>query len=161
VPEVSLLASIRPEAWHLPLFVHVLGAMILIGGVATALAAQGLGWRKRDPVDAHVFARLGFRALLYVAVPAWIVMRVAAEWIASEEGFTGDSVPAWIDVGYIAAEPGGLLLVASTILSGFGARRLRRRGEPSSGLVRASTVLISLALIAFLVAIWAMTAKPV
>lgn len=144
----------------MPLFVHVLAAMILVGGVVTALAAQGLGWRRSDPGDAHALARLGFRALLYVAVPAWIAMRVSAEWIASREGFGDGSVPAWIDVGYITAEPGGLLLVVSTILSGFGARRLHRSGESSSGLVRASTVLVSLALIAFLVAIWAMTAKP-
>ena len=28
-----MLASIRPDSWNLPLFVHVLGAMILVGGL--------------------------------------------------------------------------------------------------------------------------------
>ena len=28
---MSLLAAIRPDDWNIPLFVHVLGAMVLVG----------------------------------------------------------------------------------------------------------------------------------
>ncbi len=30
----AVLASIRPDSWNFPLFLHVLGAMILVGGLA-------------------------------------------------------------------------------------------------------------------------------
>ena len=36
---MSVLAAIRPDSWNFPLLVHVLGAMILVGGVLTAAAA--------------------------------------------------------------------------------------------------------------------------
>ena len=29
---MTVLASIRPDSWNFPLFLHVLGAMILVGG---------------------------------------------------------------------------------------------------------------------------------
>lgn len=156
----AILAAVRPDDWNFPLFVHVLGAMLLVGGVVTAVAAQVAGWRRQEPDGARGFARLAFWALLVLAIPGWIVMRVGAEWIASEEGWTGDDVPTWVDVGYVTAEPGGVLLLVATVLAGLGARRLARTRAPASGLVRASTVLVAITLVLYLVAIWAMTAKP-
>ena len=35
----SVLAAIRPDSWNFPLFVHVLGAMILVGGLLTGASA--------------------------------------------------------------------------------------------------------------------------
>ena len=38
---MSILAAIRPDDWNLALFVHILGAMVLVGSlvlVATSLA---------------------------------------------------------------------------------------------------------------------------
>ena len=139
---------------------HVLGAMILVGGVVTAVAVQVAGWRRQEPDGALGLARLAFWALLAVAVPGWIVMRVGAEWIASKEGWTGDDVPTWVDLGYVTAEPGGLLLLVATVLAGLGARRLARTGAATSRLARVSTVLVTITLVLYLVAIWAMTAKP-
>jgi hypothetical protein len=156
----AILAAVRPDEWNFPLLVHVLGAMLLVGGVVTAVAAQVAGWRRQEPDGARGFARLGFWALLLVAIPGWIVMRVGAEWIASEEGWTGDDVPTWVDIGYVTAEPGGLLLLVATILSGLGARRLAQSEAAASRLVQASTVLVAITLVLYLVAIWAMTAKP-
>ena len=86
-------------------------------------------------------------------------MRIAAQWIASKEGFSGEHRPRWIEIGYIAAEPGGLLLLIAIILTGIGVRRMRRAGGPST-LVRVGAVLATIALAAYLVAVWAMTAKP-
>ena len=35
-----VLASIRPDSWNFPLFLHVLGAMVLVGAVTAAAVAQ-------------------------------------------------------------------------------------------------------------------------
>jgi hypothetical protein len=151
-----MLAAIRPDDWNLPLLLHVLGAMLLVGGLTTAVTSFSLGWRR----DAVTLSRLGFWSLLAVAFPAWWLMRIAAQWIYDKEGFGGENDPGWIGVGYITAELGGLLLLISIILTGIGVRRLRRRGGDTSVLVRIGAVLATLVLVAYLIAVWAMTAKP-
>jgi hypothetical protein len=151
-----MLAAIRPDDWNLPLLLHVLGAMLLVGGLTTAVTSFWLGWRR----DAVTLSRLGFWALLAVAFPAWWLMRLAAQWIYDKEGFSGDEDPGWIGIGYITAEGGGLLLLISIILTGIGVRRMRKgEGSPST-LVRVGAVLATVVLAAYLVAVWAMTAKP-
>ena len=155
---VAVGAPIRPDAWDFPLLLHVLGAMLLVGTLVLAASALILAWRD----GSASLVRLGYRSLLIGALPAWIVMRGAAEWIADKEGLTGDEVPSWVDIGYSTADSGFLLLVISTVLAGLAVRRAgRSRGRPGGGFSRASTVIVSLALIAYLVAIWAMTTQPV
>lgn len=152
-----MLAAIRPDDWNFPLLLHVLGAMLLVGGLTTAVAAFWLGWRR----DTTTLSRLGFWSLLVVAFPAWWLMRIAAQWIYDKEGFSGDEDPAWVGIGYITAEGGGVLLLISIILSGIGVRRLRRgEGSGPSTLVRIGAVLATVVLAAYLIAVWAMTAKP-
>ena len=151
---MTLVAAIRPDAWDFPLLLHVLGAMLLVG--ALVLAASALVLARRD--GSAVLLRLGYRSLLIGALPAWIVMRGAAEWIADKEGLTGDEVPSWVDIGYSIADTGLLLLLISTVLAGLAVRRPGSEG--GGGLNQASTVLVSLLLIAYLVAIWAMTTQP-
>lgn len=156
-----MLAAIRPDSWNFPLLLHVFGATVLVGGLVTALSALVLGWRQTTTVEACAFARLGFRTLLFVTFPAWILMRIAGEWIASREGWGDvDEEPAWLGIGYITGEAGGLLLLISILLSGLGLRRLGRSGGSSSTLVRVATVLVGIVLIAYIVAAWAMSAKP-
>ena len=87
-------------------------------------------------------------------------MRIGAQWVYSREGFEGGEDPGWLGVGWITAEGGGVLLLVAIILAGLGARRLRRGGGTTSGLARVATVLVALVLLAYLVAVWAMTAKP-
>ena len=106
-----------------------------------------------------MFARLSFRTLLIVAIPAWFAMRIGAEWIRSKEFPSGADEPGWIGIGYVTAEPGGLLLLISVVLAGIGARRLAR-GRGADWLTRSATVLVLVVLAAYLVALWAMTAKP-
>ena len=67
--------------------------------------------------------------------------------------------PGWIGIGYVTAEPGGLLLLISVVLAGIGARRLAK-GRGADWLTRSATVLVLVVLAAYLVALWAMTAKP-
>jgi hypothetical protein len=155
---MSMLAAIRPDDWNFPLLLHVLGASLLVGGLTAAVTSFWLGWSR----DSVTLSRLGFRSLLLVAFPAWWLMRIPGQWIASKEGFDGDSEePAWLGIGYITAEAGGLLILISLVLTGIGVRRLRRAETPRPSLaVRIGTVLVTIVLAAYLVAVWAMTAKP-
>jgi uncharacterized membrane protein len=158
---VTVLAALRPDSWNFPLLLHVLGAAVLVGALVTAVAAQFLGWRARDSAAVATFSRLSFRALLFVAFPAWWLMRVAAQWIYSKEGFENvESEPGWIGVGFITSEGGGVLLLVAIILAGLGVRRLGRADGGGRTLGRIATVLTTLVLVAYLVAVWAMTAKP-
>ena len=130
-------------------FVHVLGAMLLIATLVVALGA--LVQAKRG--DSEFLGRLGFRALLLGALPAWVVMRVGAQWAYSEGNYdAARSEPGWIGIGFITSELGLLLLIAATVLAGMARRRLGLRPW-SQGLVG---VLIAL----YVITIFAMSAKP-
>lgn len=145
--------AIRPDEWNLPLFVHVLGAMVLVGGLLACVVAIA---RARGDVR---LLRTGYLSLLAVALPGWITMRAGAEWIYSEEGW-GDAAdePAWLGVGYITADLGGVLLLAALVCGGIGVRRLRDGG--GAGLLRAVNILSAVALAAYVAAVWAMGGKP-
>lgn len=158
---MSVLAAIRPDDWNFPLLVHVLGATLLVGGLLTAATALIVGWGRQRNADAVVFGRVAFRSLLFVAFPAWWIMRIGAEWIYSREGWDDvDAEPDWLGIGYITSELGGLLLLVSIILAGIGARRLARSGGETSTLLRVATVLVTIALVGYVVAVWAMAGKP-
>jgi hypothetical protein len=153
---VTVIAAIRPDDVNFPLLLHVLGAMLLWGGLIGAATALLVGWRR----DAGVFARLGFRILLFVAFPAWWLMRIAGQWTESRIGFAEDDEPAWLGIGYITAELGGLLLLISIILTGIGARRLRDPARTTSVLPRIGGVLALLLVVIYTISVWAMSAKP-
>jgi hypothetical protein len=148
---MSVLASIRPDSWNFPLFVHVLGAMVLVGAATVAVLA-GLG--SAAVPDPARLRRLAFRSLLFVTLPAYIVMRVGAEWMYSKEFEGSDDDPTWIGIGYIVADLGALLLLLSLILAGIAALR------SSNTLARVAGVVIAIALVGWVVAVWAMGAKP-
>jgi hypothetical protein len=146
----------RPGDVDFPLFLHVLGAMILVGGVLAGGAALAFA-RGEEGV-----LRLGYRALLLFALPGWILMRIGAEWVYSEEGWDdlpeGVDEPAWLGIGYIIAGLSGLLLLISLIVGGIGVRRLRRGG--GGGLLKTSMIISLVLLAAYIVAVWAMSGKP-
>ncbi len=147
-----MFAAIRPDSWDLPLFLHVAGAMVLVAGLLVGAAALSLARGEAR------LLRLGYFSLLAMALPGWILMRAGAEWIYDKEGFTGDDDPAWLGIGFVTADLGGLLLLVALIGGGVGVRRLRRGG--GSGLLTAAAILALVALAAYLVAVWAMGAKP-
>ena len=148
---MTVLAVIRPDDWNLPLFLHILGAMVLVGGLVLALTSLLGGWRGGEAVT----VRVGYRALLLAVLPGWLVMRITAQWVASKEGLE-DANLTWIDIGFMTAEPGLLLIIIATVLAGLAARR----GTAGTG-VRVAAVLVSVLVVAYLVAVWAMTTKPV
>jgi hypothetical protein len=152
----TLLALSRPTDWNFPLFVHVLGAMILVGGLLTG--ASTLAFARGN----ERFLRLGYWTLLAVALPGYVVMRIGAEWIYAKEPWgelpEGVEEPAWIGIGYIVADAGALLVLIALILGGIGVRRLPR--GTGSGLLKAAMVLAWIVLAAAVVAVWAMAGKP-
>jgi hypothetical protein len=147
-----MLGTIRPDDWNLPLLVHVAGAMLLVGALVVVLVVAVAAQRRGD--GAVALTRLGFRGLLLGVLPSYVVMRVGAEWIASEEG-VGD--PAWIGIGYSVADGGLLLAVIATVVAW---RATRRGAGGAGGLGRAVVGLSAVLLFAYAVAIWAMTAMP-
>jgi hypothetical protein len=157
---MNLLAATRPTEWDFPLFLHVLGAMVLVGGLVTAVGMQAYAWRRREPGELLAYSRGGFWALLTVALPGWVLMRVAAEWIRSKEGWTGDNDPTWLGIGYLVADIGFVVLLITILLAGLGVRRLRKSGGTAAVLGRIATPLATLLLVGYLIAVWAMTAKP-
>jgi hypothetical protein len=150
----SGLAAVRPDEWNFPLFVHVLGAMILVGGLLTG--ASALAFARGDVR----LLRLGYWTLLAVALPGYILMRIGAEWIYSKEGWDDEGVetPGWLDLGRFIGDLGALLLLVSLILGGAGVYRLRE--GKGSGLLKATMVVSLLILAAAVVAVWAMAGKP-
>jgi hypothetical protein len=106
------------------------------------------------------FSRGAFWALLTVALPGGVLMRIGGEWIRSKEGYSGDNDPSWLGIGYLTADAGFLVLLVTILLAGLGVRQLRRSGSGTSVLVRVATPLATILLIVYLVAVWAMTTKP-
>jgi len=144
-----MIAIVRPDGWNLPLLVHVGGAMLLVGTLVVVPVVMAGALRRGD--DAAVLSRLACRSLLLGVLPSYLVMRVGAEWVASEEA-VGD--PTWVGIGYMTSDAGLLLILIATGL----AWRTQRRGV--GGPARAVVVLAGVLLIAYAVTIWAMSAKP-
>lgn len=142
---MSVVAALRPDGWNFPLFVHILGAIVLFG----ALALVALALVDRD-------LRLAFRGLLVGVLPGWVVMRGGAQWIAGKEGLEDvDEVPSWVDIGFSIADPSLLLILIATVCAGLAASR--QRGD---GLRVTALVMVGILLVACVVAVWAMAAKP-
>ena len=153
---MSLVAALRADSLDFPLFLHVLGAMILVGGLVAS--AGVLGFARGDVR----FLRLGYWSLATVAFPGWVLMRVGGEWIYRREHWDdlpeGIDLPGWLGTGKTIGDVGGLVLVVALVVGGVGLYRLRE--GKGAGLLRL-TLWLSVALLAAdVVAVWAMAGKP-
>jgi hypothetical protein len=152
---MSVLGTLQSDSGNFPLLVHVLGATVLVGGLVTC--ASALAFAKGDPR----LLRLGYWSLVAISLPGYIVMRIAAQWIYSNEHWDDlpdKLIPTWIGIGFLVADIGGLLLLVTLIVGGIGVRRLRSGG--GAGLLKATLVLSVVLLAAYVVAVWAMAGKP-
>ena len=152
---MSALAAVRPDSWNFPLFLHVLGAMILVGGLVTG--ASTLAFAKGDAR----LLRLGYWSLLAVSLPGYVIMRIGAEWIYSKENWDDvpdDLIPAWLDIGYVVADAGALVLLIALVVGGIGVYRMRE--GKGAGLLKVTLALSLVLLAAYVVAVWAMAGKP-
>jgi len=154
-----MLAAIRPDSVNLPLLIHVLGAMLLVGTLLGVTLVTVLGWRSPD--NAPGLSRFALKMLLLGFLPSDILMRVGAQWTESEAKYPDDFEPSWLGVGYITADAGALLILISLILGAFGLRKLRDGSTGGVRFARIVGVICIILLAAYLVAVWAMTTKPV
>ena len=101
--------------------------------------------------------RFSYRTLLAVALPGYIVMRIGAQWVESDE-YPDSYDPTWLGIGYMTADGGAVLLLIALILGGVGLRKARDGG--GTGLLKTSGVIATLLVAVYVVTIWAMGAKP-
>ena len=148
-----MVAVVRPDSWNLPLFVHVAGAMLLVGALVVVTVAMAAALRRGDGFG--VLTRLAFRALLIGVIPAYVLMRAGAEWIASKENIPDEL--DWVGIGYIVADLGLLLTLITAVLAW---RAARRGADGPGGAGRAAFVLAAVLIVAYGVALWAMATKP-
>jgi hypothetical protein len=144
-----MLAAVRPDSWNLPLFLHVLGAMLLVGTTAASAALALAGWRS----DRDWLFDATLRTILLGVLPAWLLTRAAAQWILDKWNFGGDD-PGWVGVGFAATEPGLVLLLLAALFAWLARRR--NGGWP----IRVAAVLLVVYSAALAVAWWVMSAKP-
>ena len=142
-----MIASSRPF-W--PLFLHVLGAMTLVGAVLTVVLLSWVAWARPD---LGVLRRATWMTLLAVALPSYLLMRLAGQWIYSKEGFDGQNDPTWLGVGYGVADMGLLLLLVTLGVAFW----WKRAGKPAAG--RIVAVLSSVYLVVLAIAWLAMSGK--
>jgi hypothetical protein len=149
----TVLAATRPTDWNLPLFVHVLGAAVLVSGLFTGAGALALA-RGQERL-----LRVGYWSLVAVGLPGLVLMRIGAEWIYSKEGWDEvEDEPAWLGIGWVTADLGGLLFLLSLVIGGVGVYRLR--SGKGGALLKVTLVLSLILLAAYVVAAWAMAGKP-
>jgi len=141
----------RPDSWNFPLLLHVAGAAVLFGAVAASVVSTLVADRVPQP---DFMRRVAFMSLLIVGLPAYIVMRIGAQWLYSKGFDELEEDPDWIGIGYIVADLGLLVFVLALALSGVAVWKRH------SGLGKAAGILGALLLVAMVVAVWAMGAKP-
>jgi hypothetical protein len=133
--------TVRPSSFDAPLFLHVLGAMTLFGAIFAVAVISVVAWRRPDIA---VLRRAAWSTLLVAALPAYLVMRLAGQWIYSKEGFTGKNDPTWLGIGFGVADLGLLLLLVTLGVAFW----WRRAGTPLAGRIVAGLSFVYLVLLA-------------
>jgi hypothetical protein len=153
-----MILLIRPDSWNFPLLLHVGGAMLLVASLTVAIVAFVQSWREPDPDGAARLFRFGALTMFFAALPSFLVMRGAAQWIVSKEHLENSNA-SWIGIGFGTSDVSGLILIITLILTGIALRR-SRRGAGLGKLAKVGGALPLLLMVLYLVAIWAMTTKP-
>jgi hypothetical protein len=153
-----MLAAIRPDIQSFALLLHLVGATVVFGALLASatslLLARG---------DARLL-RLGYFSLLLVGLPGLILLRLAGQWLYQlqrwDELPAQFSRPAWLEIGFIVADWGGVLFLLALALGGLGVYRLREGKQGATLLLRATMVSSLVLILGYVVAVWAMTGKP-
>jgi hypothetical protein len=155
VPE--LLAAIRPDDQSFALLLHLVGATVVFGALLASATSLLLAHGEAR------LLRLGYFSLLFVGLPGLILLRLAGEWLYRLQDWNKlpDQIeePAWLGIGFLVADGGGLLFLVALALGGLGVYRLGK-GTGGTGLLRATMVIAMILIVAYIVAVWAMTGKP-
>src|SRR5262249_49132231 len=111
------LAAIRPDgAWEASLFLHIAGAMLLVGGLFVVSAALIYAWRTQDDGGEAKIRRFAYLTLFFVVLPAFFAMRIGAERVLSASPFTHDQ--NWVGIGRVISDAGFIVLIISLVLAG-------------------------------------------
>jgi hypothetical protein len=153
----DLLSAIRPDDQSLALLLHLVGATVVFGALLASATSLALARGETR------LLRLGYFSLLFVGVPGLILMRLAGEWLYRLQKWNElpDQLdePAWLGIGRVVADWGGLLLLLALALGGVGIRRLRH-GNGGMVMLRLTMIIALVLIVAYIVAVWAMTGKP-
>lgn len=152
------LAILRSSDWEWALLFHVLGAFLVVGAIATVVALAVAAERSPAVEEAAALRTWTLRTVLFAVLPSYLLMRVAAEWVRSEDPFPDDLT--WLSVGYIVTDAGVPLLIALAVLAWLGARKTRRDRTLRPLTARIALGIATVYLVALVVAAWAMTTKP-
>jgi hypothetical protein len=151
-----MLAAIRAAGQDFPVLLHIVGATVVFGALLASATSLALA---RGEVR---LLRLGYYSLLLVGLPALILMRLSGEWIYRKQGW--DDLPAsigeptWLGIGFDVADYGGILFLLALVRGGVGIRQLRN--GKGAGLLKVTMVIALVLVVAYIVAVWAMTGKP-
>jgi hypothetical protein len=155
VPE--LLAAMRPDEQSVALLLHLVGATVAFG--ALLASATSLVLARGDTR----LLRLGYFSLLLVGLPGLILLRLAGEWLYRLQNWDDlpeqIDEPAWLGIGFIVADWGGILFLLALALGGIGVYRLRD-GKGGTWLLKLTMVIALVLVVAYVIAVWAMTGKP-
>ena len=155
MPEV--LAAIRPDNQSFALLLHLVGATVVFGALLASASFLVLARGETR------LLRLGYYSLLFVGLPGLILLRLAGEWLYRLQNWNKlpdqFEEPTWLNIGFIVADWGGLLFLLALALGGAGIYRLRR-GKSEAGLLKATTVIALILIVAYVIAVWTMTGKP-
>lgn len=153
----NVLAAMRPDEQSFALLLHLVGATVVFGALLTSATSLALA---RGDIR---LLRLGYFSLLLVGLPGLILLRLAGEWLYRLQNW--DELPeevdepAWLGIGFLVADGGGLLFLLALALGGVGLYRLRN-GKGGTGLLKATMVIALILIVAYVIAVWAMTGKP-
>jgi hypothetical protein len=155
---MSVLAAnnARPDDLNFLLFVHILGAMLLVGSLVLTGAVLAGVWRDGSAER----TRFAFRALLIAVIPSWLFTRVVAQILGDKPDYKPFEDSAWIGIGYMTTEFGLLLLIGATVAAGVGSRRALREGGLVGTSAKVAASLVWIQTLLYVIAIWAMTTKP-
>ena len=153
----DVIAAIRPDEQSFALLLHLVGATVVFGALLASASSLLLARGQTR------LLRLGYFSLLLVGLPGLVLMRLAGQWLYNLQNWDDlpDQIdePAWLGIGFVVADWGGLLFLLSLALGGVGIYRLRQ-GKSATGLLNATTVISLVLIVAYVVAVWAMTGKP-
>jgi hypothetical protein len=152
-----MLAAIRPDDQSFALLLHLVGATVVFGALLASATSLLLARGETR------LLRLGYFSLLLVGLPGLILMRLAGEWLYRMQNW--DKLPpqlaqpSWLKIGFAVADWGGVLLLLALALGALGVHRLGN-GKGGTGLLKATMVISLVLVVAYVVAVWAMTGKP-
>ena len=152
-----MLAAIRPDNQSFALLLHLVGATVVFGALLASASFLVLARGEAR------LLRLGYYSLLLVGLPGLILLRLAGEWLYRLQNWNKlpdqFKEPTWLHIGFLVADGGGLLFLLALAVGGVGLYRLRK-GKGNAGLLKVTMIIALILIVAYVVAVWAMTGKP-